>query len=103
VPAPRSGEAVGELGGSGTGRQDDARPHRRGGRHTAERPVPRARPLRRASARFYLYSELDAKEGVVSGYVKPLFKDLQIYSKQQDKDKSAFQLPAARRAPEALL
>jgi hypothetical protein len=81
VPAPRSGE---------------------GGRRT--RLIRDGPPGRRATAtRFYLYSELDAKEGVVSGYVKPLFKDLQIYSKQQDKDKSAFRLPAAQRAPEGLL
>jgi Domain of Unknown Function (DUF748) len=42
-----------------------------------------------ASGRFYLYSELDAKKGVVTGYIKPLFKDLQVFSKQQDKDKPA--------------
>src|SRR4029453_3498841 len=32
-----------------------------------------------SSGRFYLYSELEAKKGVVTGYVKPLFKDLKIY------------------------
>ena len=41
-----------------------------------------------ASGRFYLYSELEAKKGVVTGYVKPLFKDLKIYDKQQDRSKS---------------
>ena len=40
-----------------------------------------------SAGRFYLYSELDAKEGVVTGYAKPLFKDLKIYDKQQDKSK----------------
>ena len=40
-----------------------------------------------SAGRFYLYSELDAKEGVVTGYIKPLFKDLKIYDKQQDKPK----------------
>ena len=40
-----------------------------------------------SAGRFYLYSELDAKEGAVTGYVKPLFKDLKIYDKQQDKSK----------------
>jgi hypothetical protein len=40
-----------------------------------------------SAGRFYLYSELDAKEGVVTGYVKPVFKDLKIYDKQQDKPK----------------
>jgi Domain of Unknown Function (DUF748) len=41
-----------------------------------------------SSGRFYLYSELEAKKGVVTGYVKPLFKDLKIYDKQQDRSKS---------------
>src|SRR5262249_51161977 len=40
-----------------------------------------------SAGRFYLYSELDAKDGVVTGYVKPLFKDLKVYDKQQDKSK----------------
>lgn len=40
-----------------------------------------------SAGRFNLYSELDAKEGVVTGYVKPLFKDLKIYDKHQDKSK----------------
>ena len=31
-----------------------------------------------ASGRFNLYSELDAKNGVVTGYIKPLFQDLQV-------------------------
>jgi hypothetical protein len=44
-----------------------------------------------ASGRFHFYSELDAKGGVITGYIKPLFKDLQVYSKEQDKDKSAVQ------------
>jgi Domain of Unknown Function (DUF748) len=43
-----------------------------------------------ASGRFRFYSELDAKDGVITGYIKPLFEDLQVYSKEQDKDKSAF-------------
>jgi Domain of Unknown Function (DUF748) len=44
-----------------------------------------------ASGGFYFYSELAAKNGVVTGYIKPLFKDLQVFSKQQDKDKPAVQ------------
>jgi Domain of Unknown Function (DUF748) len=40
-----------------------------------------------AAGRFYFYSELDAKDGVVTGYVKPLFKDLKVYDTQQDKSK----------------
>jgi hypothetical protein len=41
-----------------------------------------------AAGRFYFYSELGARDGVVTGYIKPLFKDLKIYSKEQDKSKS---------------
>ena len=44
-----------------------------------------------ASGRFDFYSELDAKDGVVTGYIKPLFQDLQVYSKEQDKDKPALE------------
>jgi Domain of Unknown Function (DUF748) len=51
-----------------------------------------------SAGRFYLYSELDAKEGVVTGYVKPLFKDLKIYDKQQDKSK-----PLARKMYERVV
>jgi Domain of Unknown Function (DUF748) len=42
-----------------------------------------------AAGRFYFYSELSAKNGVITGYVKPLFKDVKIYSKEQDEDKPA--------------
>ena len=41
-----------------------------------------------AAGYFFLYSELDANDGVVTGYIKPLFKDLKVYDKQQDKEKS---------------
>jgi hypothetical protein len=51
-----------------------------------------------ASGRFFLYSELDAKEGAVTGYVKPLFKDLKIYDKQKDQSK-----PAAEKLYERLV
>jgi Domain of Unknown Function (DUF748) len=40
-----------------------------------------------SAGRFYLYSELTARDGVITGYIKPLFKDLKIYSKEQDKSK----------------
>ncbi len=40
-----------------------------------------------SAGRFFLYSELDAKDGLVTGYVKPLFKDLKVYDKGQDKSK----------------
>jgi hypothetical protein len=41
-----------------------------------------------ASGRFFLYTELDAKAGVVTGYIKPLFKDLKVYDKRQDQSKT---------------
>ena len=40
-----------------------------------------------SAGHFHLYSELDAKDGVVTGYIKPLFNDLKIYDKRQDKSK----------------
>jgi hypothetical protein len=37
--------------------------------------------------RFSLYSELAARDGGISGYVKPLFKDVKAYDPEQDRDK----------------
>jgi hypothetical protein len=37
---------------------------------------------------FSVYSEISVKNGRVQGYVKPLFKDLDVYDKEQDEDKS---------------
>lgn len=36
---------------------------------------------------FSLYSELAARDGRISGYVKPLFRDVVAYDPQQDRDK----------------
>jgi hypothetical protein len=38
--------------------------------------------------KFSLYSELHGKAGRVTGYVKPLFKDVKAYDPRQDEDKS---------------
>jgi len=51
-----------------------------------------------SSGRFFFYSELTAHDGVVTGYVKPLFKDLKIYDKRQDESK-----PAARKLYERVV
>ena len=51
-----------------------------------------------SAGRFFFYSELSANDGVVTGYVKPLFKDLKIYDKQQDKSK-----PVVRRIYERVV
>jgi hypothetical protein len=40
---------------------------------------------------FSFYSELTVKNGEISGYVKPLFQDLDVYDVRQDKDKNIFQ------------
>jgi Domain of Unknown Function (DUF748) len=40
---------------------------------------------------FSLYTELRVKDGVVRGYVKPLFKELDVYDPRQDREKSFFQ------------
>jgi hypothetical protein len=34
-----------------------------------------------------VYTEIAVKEGYVKGYVKPLFRDVQVYDPEQDKDK----------------
>jgi len=39
---------------------------------------------------FSFYSQLTVRHGQITGYVKPLFRDLDVYDKRQDKDKSVF-------------
>jgi Domain of Unknown Function (DUF748) len=39
---------------------------------------------------FSFYSELHVKNDAVSGYVKPLFKDIKVYDRRTDKEKGAF-------------
>jgi hypothetical protein len=40
---------------------------------------------------FSFYSELKVKNGAISGYVKPIFKDIDVYDARQDEDKNVFQ------------
>jgi hypothetical protein len=40
---------------------------------------------------FSLYSELHVKNRRVDGYIKPLFRELKVYDKRTDADRSAFQ------------
>jgi hypothetical protein len=40
---------------------------------------------------FSFYSEVAVRQGTVTGYVKPLFKDINVYSPSQDKRKNIFQ------------
>jgi hypothetical protein len=41
--------------------------------------------------RFSLFSEVAVRSGEVNGYVKPLFRDLDIYDSDQDRKKNIFQ------------
>jgi len=43
-----------------------------------------------AAGSFSLYSEVSVREGTVDGYVKPLFKDMQVYDRERDRDKPFF-------------
>ena len=40
-----------------------------------------------AAGTFTLYSELHVKDGAVSGYVKPFFKEMKVYDRRKDKEK----------------
>ncbi len=39
---------------------------------------------------FSFYSDLTVRAGKVDGYVKPLFRDMDVYDRRQDRDKSVF-------------
>ena len=39
------------------------------------------------AGRFSVYSEMEIDHGTITGYVKPLVKDLDVYDTQQDRDK----------------
>ncbi len=43
------------------------------------------------ACRFSLYSEVSVRQGCIRGYVKPLFKDLDLFDANQDRDKPFFQ------------
>jgi hypothetical protein len=43
-----------------------------------------------AAGRFFFYSELNAHDGAIAGYVKPFFRDMSVYDPRQDRDKTAF-------------
>jgi len=40
---------------------------------------------------FSFFSEFTVKDGAVRGYVKPLFKDVDVYDPEQDRDKGLLQ------------
>jgi len=39
---------------------------------------------------FSLYSEIKFRQGKIEGYVKPLFRDINVYDQRQDREKSVF-------------
>ncbi len=39
---------------------------------------------------FSLYSEIKVRQGKIEGYVKPLFRDINVYDQRQDREKSVF-------------
>jgi hypothetical protein len=43
-----------------------------------------------AAGTFSFYAEARVKEGHINGYVKPLFKNIDIYDPRQDRDKNVF-------------
>jgi hypothetical protein len=43
------------------------------------------------AGRFALYSEMAVKNRQISGYVKPLFRDVVVYDPRKDRDKTVFQ------------
>ena len=40
---------------------------------------------------FSVYTEMRVKNGAVQGYVKPLFKEMDVYDPHQDREKNLFQ------------
>lgn len=39
---------------------------------------------------FSMYAEITVRQGKIDGYVKPLFKDMKVYDRRQDKEKGIF-------------
>ena len=42
------------------------------------------------AGKFSVYSEIRVRDGMINGYVKPLFHDIDVYDKEQDKGKNVF-------------
>jgi len=42
------------------------------------------------AGKFSFYSEIKVRQGKIDGYVKPLFRDMDVYDQRQDKEKSLF-------------
>jgi Domain of Unknown Function (DUF748) len=60
-------------------------------------PMTRMNDLLRAYGKFdvvagvfSLYSELEIKDGGIRGYIKPIFRDMDVYDRRQDREKTLF-------------
>jgi hypothetical protein len=42
------------------------------------------------AGKFSFFSEIKIRQGQIDGYVKPLFREMQVYDRRQDKEKSMF-------------
>ena len=42
------------------------------------------------AGKFSLYSEIKIRQGKIDGYIKPLFRDMKVYDRRQDAEKSLF-------------
>jgi hypothetical protein len=43
-----------------------------------------------AAGRFSFFSEIAVRDGIIKGYVKPLFQEMDVYDRRQDKEKGLF-------------
>ena len=43
-----------------------------------------------AAGMFSLYSEIKVRQGKIEGYVKPFFRDIDVYDERQDREKNVF-------------
>jgi hypothetical protein len=42
------------------------------------------------TGKFSLYSEIKIRQAKIDGYIKPLFRDMKVYDRRQDAEKSMF-------------
>jgi hypothetical protein len=42
------------------------------------------------AGKFSLYSEIKIRQRKIDGYIKPLFRDMKVYDRRQDAEKSMF-------------
>jgi hypothetical protein len=111
VQGPAAAKVTGKFMGSGTAVADATWKTEKSGPafnaaiRIEDVDVPAMNDLFRAYGRFDtvagefdFYSELTARDGAINGYVKPLFRDMQVYDPAQDKHK-----PVVRKMYEKLV